>query len=119
MLNPPRERPSAWLPSFLGAGSVLEGEYGGAVDEQDLQVRIVADHSDHTRPYPLFAPAREPGIRGMPVAQRRVQIAPRRAGACYPQHRFDKQTVVLGGYATVAGFARQNVFDSIPLVVSR
>jgi hypothetical protein len=55
----------------------------------------------------------------MPVAQPRGQVAPWQTRARNPQHRFDKQPVVLGGYATVGRLARNEVLDPLLLVISQ
>lgn len=92
VLSPPRERLGGLL--FLGAGSVLAGPNHRAVDEQRLQIRIIAGRRDDPLPHAFLAPARGARIRRMPIAQRRIQIAPRTARARNPQRRFDKQTVI-------------------------
>jgi len=68
---------------------MLVGPYHSAVDKQRLEIRIIVYGIDHPLPYTFLAPAREACIRRVPVAQCRLQIAPRRARAG------DKQAVVL------------------------
>ena len=76
-----------------------------AVNEQCFQIPVFTDGFDHTLPDTALAPAREPRIRGVPVPQCRVQIAPRAAGARNPQNRFDKQAIVFALHPGVADFA--------------
>lgn len=90
-----------------------------AVEENFFQIGVAADRGEQPFPNAFPIPAREPRVRGVPVAQFRGQIPPGCAGAQDPQNGFDELPVVCCRDASISGFARQQVFDPLPLVIAQ
>ncbi len=55
----------------------------------------------------------------LPIPEPLWQVAPRNARAITVQNRFNKQSIVLCGYAHMAFPAGEQVSNSIPLVVAQ
>ena len=96
---------------------MLVGPHDGRVDEQVFHVGICAQYVGHALPDAAVAPAGEANVCAMPVAQFARQVSPRTASAQYPENRLDEKTVVFRRAARIAGFARQKVFNTRPLVI--
>jgi len=104
---------------FFSAGGVQMGPHRRAIQKDFFQVGIAADGGKQPFPDAFPIPAREPRVRGVPVAEFRWQIPPGCAGAQYPQDGFNELPVVRSRNASISGFARQQVFDPLPLVVAQ
>ena len=88
----------------------------GAVDDHPLQVRVLEGLED-PYPHPFFGPAIKPLPDRSPRPQPLGQVAPGSAGLADPEDGVDKETVVFGGDAGVAGLAREYIFDAFPVLV--
>jgi hypothetical protein len=75
--------------------------------------------TSNTRCHTTLRGTREALVHGVPKAKFVGQISPGRTGAGDPQHRLDKQPVVFGRRASVAGFAGKKILDTLPLVVAK
>lgn len=95
------------------------GTHGSAVKHDLFQITVTTDGLKQAFPDPALGPSCEARERGMPVPQFVRQITPRRTRASDPQHGFQKQPVVLRGYATIRCLARQQLLDPFPLVISQ
>jgi hypothetical protein len=119
VVNPPRDRPMACAPSFLGAGAVLVSAHDGGVDHHVLVGVIAGQEPENPLENAALGPSVEALIDDLPVAKALGQVAPRDAGAKPEQNGFDEQAIVRRRAAHMAFPARQNVFDPIPLVVAQ
>src|SRR5262249_59287960 len=70
-------------------------------------------------PSPGFAPAADPPVRILPVAEALRQVAPWYSCTVPVQHRLDKATIVTGGGTDVAQLAGKQVLNPFPLVVAK
>ncbi len=97
MVNPPRERPSAWFCVPLFAGSAAMRPDRGAVDHlQHVGIaaavrQCLQKHVPHARE----TPATELLVHRVPVAQHLRQVAPWSAGAADPKHPVQHLAMVL------------------------
>ena len=96
--SPPRERPRAgasWPPFFGPPGGVLMSPHHGRIDEERLELVILAGGYPLPQPLPEGArfPAAEVLVDGIPVPERLGPVAPRRAGACLVKDGFDEHPV--------------------------
>lgn len=55
----------------------------------------------------------------MPMTIAIGQITPRGAGSGNPQYGLNKQPVIASRDTSVAGFARQQILDALPLVIAQ
>ena len=90
-----------------------------AVDQDILEIGIVAEGFEYPLPDPLLRPAPEAGIRREPLAERFGQISPRRARACNPKNRFNKEPVVTPAAAGVTDFTRELWRNPLPLRIAQ
>lgn len=75
-----------------GVGSVGMHPHRGAINHHGFVVPIyTAEGAPYCRPQTRFGPSAKPIIHGLPSPEHLRQIAPWRAGAQYPQDRFDPQ----------------------------
>jgi hypothetical protein len=109
----------ACAPLFLGARCVLVRPHDRAVDHQFLHVRILRHRRRDTLPYAFVAPPRKTNIYVVPRSELWWQIPPRSSRAAHPEHCFGKETIVFGGHTAVARLPRQQIHNSIPLVISQ
>jgi hypothetical protein len=72
-----------------------------------------------TLPNARLRPVAETRVHAHPVAEGARQIAPRAARAGDPQHRFDKQPVVIAAPAGIARLAKTKRLHLRPLGVSQ
>ena len=90
----------------------------GGIDHRVSVVGIVRQDLEKILPNPAFRPAREARVGVLPAAEALGWIAPRRAGAEFPDYRFDEHPVAdLAGLAGVARAAGQKVFNPGELIV--
>jgi hypothetical protein len=119
VLNPPRDRPIAWSsPAFLGAGAVLMGAHNGAVDHRIFIVGISGKMQEDLLPDTRFGPSAEALMHVLPIAEALRQITPRHTSAITIQHGLDEQPVVRRRYPHMTLLARQQLPDTLPLIVA-
>jgi hypothetical protein len=118
LVNPPRERPIAWFWVPPCAGALLVDPDDGAVGDHVFQVRITAQHSEYPVEHTPQRPPAEPLEDRIPIPEVQRQIPPWRANPRDPQHRFQKQAVVLTGSPRIAGLAWDKSGDLVPLRVA-
>jgi len=73
---------------------MLMGADDRGVDDQIFEVGILRHRQEDASPHAFPAPAAEAAKDAVPVAEDVRQIAPRRASAHDPQHRFTEHPVV-------------------------
>src|SRR6218665_1307742 len=76
LVHPPRERPIACGPSFFGTSSVLMCTHHRTIDHQHFQISVAIDNFADPLPYARLAPALEPRVCRVPVAQFCRQVSP-------------------------------------------
>jgi hypothetical protein len=64
-------------------------------------------------------PPCKPLVDAVPQTELFRQVAPGRSRPCHPQDGVDEQTIVGGGPSAVAWFAREQVLNPIPLIVTQ
>lgn len=105
---------------FLSVRAVLMCGDDGDVDHRVLFVRFICQGFEKTVPNAIRCPVREALVSVLPAADALRPIAPRRAGAEFPDHHLDEHPVVdLADLADPAQTARQQMFDSGKLVVAQ
>ena len=120
VLSPPRDRPIASSsPSFFGARAMLMGPHNGAVDHRVFVVGIRGKILKHPLPDARLRPTAEAPMYLDPVAEPLRKIAPRHARPIPLQNCFDEQPVIPRRHTDSALTSRQQVSDSIPLVVAK
>jgi hypothetical protein len=87
------------------------------VDEDVFEIGIIRQGLENALPHALLRPSPEAGIDGEPFAEFLRQITPGRAGSRDPQHRLDKQPVVMCGGAGITNLARQFWRNPVPLLL--
>ncbi len=95
------------------------GADDGAVDEKLFEVRVLGQLGEHLMPHAFARPAGKALINAVPGAEFGGQVAPWAAGACDPQHRFDKQPVIGRGAARIAYLARQKGLNPLELIITQ
>jgi hypothetical protein len=118
VVRPPRERPIARAPLFLGASRMPMNTHDRTVDKDLLDVGIAGQGVEDALPDATLPPACEPLVDAVPGPERLGQIAPRRSRAGHPQDRLDEQPIVRRRASAVSGLARQQVCDTLPLIVT-
>ncbi len=119
MVNPPRERPSAWFCVPLFAGSAAMRPDRGAVDHlQHVGIaaavrQCLQKHVPHARE----TPATELLVHRVPVAQHLRQVAPWSAGAADPKHPVQHLAMVLRRATAERRGARQERREDSPFLV--
>ncbi len=91
--------------------------HNGGVDHHMLEVRVIRQDLEKILPNALACPAAEAHEGAVPVPELGRQIAPRCARAQNPQHRIDKQAVVLSRPTLVAFLAGNQLLNPLPLLV--
>jgi hypothetical protein len=91
----------------------------GAVDDRGFEVRVIGQALEETLENTLVCPSSKAPEDRVPVAKPLGQIAPGRTRAHQPQHRLDKQPVVDRRAARVAGLARQQRRNPLPLRIAQ
>ena len=121
VVNPPRERPSAWFfaaPFFARRGLLMGFDEAG-VEHDVVVARVLDERGKHLLPHALVGPAAKASMHRLVFAVTRRQIAPTRATAQDPQPAVDKQTVVGRVAARIACLAGQKMGDAFPLVLTQ
>src|SRR5262245_42562419 len=95
------------------------GAYDGGVDDQVLKVRIVRQRRENPMPHTFAAPAAKASEDAIPLAERRRQIAPRRAGAHDPKHTFHEHPVVAASGAALVRASDDQTRDPLPLPIAQ
>jgi hypothetical protein len=98
---------------------MLVSPHNGGIQQQMLQVEITAQGLQHPLPDASFAPAVVSLEHGVPVAESLRQISPGSSRFRYPQHRIDKQPIVLASPTRIGLPARQVRLDPEPLFVRK
>ena len=91
VVNPPRDRPMACAPSFLGARAMLVSAHDGGVDHHVFIVVIAGQELENPLEHAALGPSVEALIDDLPVAKALGRITPRDAGAKPEKDRFDEQ----------------------------
>lgn len=86
-----------------------------AVDHQVIIASIPDQALEHLLPDTLGRPAGEPLVHAFVGSVVRWQVAPACPGAQHPQHAIDEGPVVGRCTARIAGLARKEVLDPLPL----
>ena len=94
---------------------MLVGAYDGGVDDQIFKVRTFYQRIEDTFPNALLGPAAKALENTVPVAKQWRQIAPGCTRTRDPEHRIDKQTIVLAVPAFVTFLTRNKPLDAQPL----
>src|SRR3546814_18836322 len=97
---------------------MLMRPHDGAVDEDVLEVGIIAQRRKKPFPDPIAAPAVEPLIHRVPAPELLRQNAPMRSRPPQPQDRLDKQPIVSARPARIACLARQMRVTPLPTPVA-
>ena len=87
-----------------------------AIQNEPFQIGVLEGLEDPL-PDPFFGPAIVPLPDGAPLAKAFGQIAPRGTGLADPKNGINEETVILGGYAGVAGLAGEEILDAIPVFI--
>src|SRR5215472_18968180 len=120
VLSPPRDRPIASSSSvFLCAGAVLMSSHDGAVYHGVFVVGIRRQMLQDPFPDAALGPPGKPRVNLDRIAESLRQIAPGYASAIPVEHGFDEQPVVTCRHPYPAFAARQQVLDTVPLVVTQ
>ena len=112
---PPFERPKS---PFCALSVAMDLDDGG-VDHGVFHVRLIGDRLGQALPHIRLHPVAEARVHAVPMAESARQIAPRAARAGDPQHRLDKQPVILAAASGIARFAQTTRFHLRPLGVSQ
>src|SRR4051812_19004934 len=89
----------------------------GGVDQGVFQIWIIRDGVEQPLPDLRLHPVAKAGEDAVPVPEQGWQIAPGTAGAHNPQHRLDKQAIVLAAAPWITGLAQTTRFHLRPLGV--
>jgi hypothetical protein len=81
------------------------GTDDGGIDDQVFELWIIRHRRKNAPPHTLMTPAAEAAKDAVPLAEHLGQVAPGRAGAHDPQHRFHKHAVVAARRAARAFIA--------------
>jgi hypothetical protein len=91
----------------------------GAVDDRVLEVRISRQALEKTLEDALLRPSAKAPEDRVPAPELFVQVAPGRARAGDPQDGFQKQAVVRRRTTGVAGLAREQRRNPLPLRIAQ
>src|SRR3546814_11201768 len=94
---------------------MLMRPHDGAVDEDVLEVGIIAQRRKKPFPDPIAAPAVEPLIHRVPAPELLRQNAPMRSRPRQPQDRLDNQPIVSARPARLAALSRPTRCNSLPI----
>jgi hypothetical protein len=94
------------------------GTHNGAVDHRIFIVGVSGKMQEDLLPDTRFGPTAEALMHVLPVTEALRQIAPRHAGAVAVQHRLDEQPVVCRRHSHMSLLSRQQVPDTLPLIVA-
>ena len=96
----------------------MRTNYGGIdIDHDVFKVGGIRHGGEKPVPDAVLGPARKANKDAVPVAKKAWQIAPWRARASQPEHRFNKQPVIRTGPAGIAALARQMRLHPRPLMI--
>jgi hypothetical protein len=98
---------------------MLMGPHDGAIDHRVVIVGIRGKILKHLLPDTRLRPPAEAPMDLDPVTEPLRQIAPRHPGPIAVQNCFDKQPVIPRRHTDRAFTSRQQVSDTIPLVVAK
>ena len=111
----PHENGQDFVARFFGrAGSVLVRPHDGAVEKYLLKVCVLAKRGEVCLPDPFVCPAREAPEYRIPWSKGWWEITPGCPGSRHPDYRFNKQSIIGTGTATISGLAVQHRFYSRP-----
>jgi hypothetical protein len=96
---------------------MLVGSNNGGVDHHVFVVVIFRQRLKNTIENAAFAPASQPLVDVLPIAEAGGKIAPGNAGPVAIQHRLDEQTIVGRRATDMALPAGKPILDPIPLIV--
>jgi hypothetical protein len=119
VVSPPRDRPIACSPSFLGACCVVMDANHGTVEKNFLEIGVFSQLGEDPFSYAAFLPPCKPLIDAVPGAELLRKVAPRCTRAGYPQNGLDEQAVVCRGTPAIARLARQSVLNAFPLIIAQ
>src|SRR5262245_16802263 len=91
----------------------------GGVDHGVFHIRIVRDRLEYALEHATLRPVVEALENGVPVAEPFRQIAPGTVRARLPQHRLDKQPVVLAAAPGIRRLAKAMRSHLLPLSVTQ
>jgi len=89
------------------------------VDEDLLEVGIIGQRGKNSLPYAACLPPCKPFIDAVPGAELFGQVAPGRSRPCHPHHGLDEQAIVRRDTPAVTRFARRQVGNPLPLIVTQ
>jgi hypothetical protein len=119
-VSTPGGRPMTWFaPSFSDAGNVLVGAHDCVVDHRLFIIGIRGGTLQDPLPHTGFGPVAEPGMYTLPITEAFRKIPPWYPGAIAIQHGLDEKPVVHRRHAHPSLAARQEVSDTIPLIVTQ
>jgi hypothetical protein len=98
---------------------MLMGAHDRTIDHRVFVVRIRGKILKHPLPDTRLRPSAEAPMHLDPVAKPLRQIAPRHPGPVAVQHRLDEPPIILRRHTDSALTSRQQVSDTIPLVVAK
>ena len=98
---------------------MLMRAHDGAVDHSVFVVGVFCQRPENTLPNALSAPSHVARVDDAEIAETLGQITPGDAGAIAVKHRFDKQAIVFGCHPNIRGFARQKLFNPLPLIIAK
>src|SRR6266852_7877896 len=94
------------------------GTHNGAVNHCIFIVGVSGEVLENLLPDTGFGPSAEALMHVLPIAEALRQITPRHTGAITIQHRLDEQSVVRRRHAHMTLLPRQQVPDTLPLIVT-
>jgi hypothetical protein len=97
---------------------MLMSAHNGGVDHHVFVIGVARQQLENPLKNPTLRPATETLMHALPIAEARRQIAPRNTGSEPVQNGFNEQPVIRRRPSDMAFATRQNIFDSIPLVVA-
>lgn len=98
---------------------MLVGADDGGIDDQIFEVGIIGQTGEHPLPSAFCTPSAETAESAVPIAEFRGQIAPRRARANDPEHRFNKHPVVAARGAALAVRSDDRLTNTRPMIVAQ
>jgi hypothetical protein len=98
---------------------VLVRSHDGAVDHRVFDVGVGGEMLENPFPDAGLGPTGKPRVNLDRITKPLRQVAPGNPSAIAVEHCFDEQTVVSCRHSDVAFTARQQVLDTIPLVVTK
>jgi len=97
---------------------MLVGSDNGGVDKQLFKVSVSRKFAGHAFPDARVTPSREAHVCAVPIAKFSGKIPSRNPRTHDPKYRLDEKSIVLGRTARISCFARQQVLNTVPLVIS-